>query len=67
MMKNNQNAGYTLIELIVIVMIIGVLFAIVAPAWAGFVNNQRLKVGNEQVFRAMEEAKSNANYLANKF
>jgi prepilin-type N-terminal cleavage/methylation domain-containing protein len=52
--------GFTLIELIVIVIIIGIIAAISGLSWLGFVNNQRLKIGQEEIKRAMDEAKSNA-------
>ena len=32
----------------------------IGASWLGFINNQRLRTGQEQIVRAMDEAKSNA-------
>jgi prepilin-type N-terminal cleavage/methylation domain-containing protein len=52
--------GFTLLENLIVVFIIGILSAIAAPSWLGFLNAQRLSVAQNQVYRAMQEAKSNA-------
>lgn len=53
-------SGFTLLELIVIVVIISILFAIMAPGWTAFLNVQRLNGGQEQVLLAMRDAQSRA-------
>jgi prepilin-type N-terminal cleavage/methylation domain-containing protein len=55
-----KKRGFTLIELIVIVIIIGISATIVGASWLGFINNQRLKTGQEQIVRSIESAKSQA-------
>jgi len=52
--------GFSLLELIVVVFIIGILSAIAAPGWLNFVNRQRLNTAQYEVYQAMQEAKSNA-------
>jgi len=53
-------AGFTLLELVVVVFMIGILSAIAAPAWLHFTNIQRLNQARDQVYWAMQEANSNA-------
>lgn len=40
--STQSKAGYSLIELLAVVVIIGVLAVIAAPGWIAFVNRQRL-------------------------
>lgn len=54
------NYGFTLIEMMITVFMIGILSAIVAPSWIGFVNVRRLNTAQDQVYRAIREAQSNA-------
>ena len=53
-------AGFTMIEALIILLIIGIFSAIVAPSWLMFINNQRLKVSLDRAYSAMELAQSNA-------
>ncbi|MEG3845283.1 prepilin-type N-terminal cleavage/methylation domain-containing protein [Microcoleus sp. herbarium14] len=53
-------AGFTMIELLIIILIIGIFSAIAAPSWLMFINNHRLKVSLDRAYWAMELAQSNA-------
>ncbi len=57
---HKSSYGFTLIEMMITVFIIGILSAIVAPSWIGFVDARRLNTAQDQVYRAMREAQSNA-------
>ncbi|WP_017663642.1 type II secretion system protein [Baaleninema simplex] len=52
--------GFTLVEGLVAVAIVGILTAIAAPGWLAFVNRQRLIASNESVYLALRDAQSRA-------
>lgn len=53
-------SGFTLIEVLVTIVLIGVLFAIAAPSWVAFVNQQRVSSARSQVSQAIRTAQSEA-------
>ncbi|NEQ63623.1 MAG: prepilin-type N-terminal cleavage/methylation domain-containing protein [Moorea sp. SIO4A1] len=58
--KANQDAGFTLLELIVVILLVGILSAIAAPSWLAFVNRQRVSKVNERVLSVIQEAQRQA-------
>jgi prepilin-type N-terminal cleavage/methylation domain-containing protein len=59
-LKNSSNSGFTLVEMLVVIVIIGILSAIALPSWLTFVNTRRLNVAQDEVYRAMRQAQSQA-------
>ncbi len=58
--RSNQTAGYTTIELLVIVVIVAILAAMAAPGWLGFLTRQRLNAAQAEATVALREVQANA-------
>ncbi|MEB3215324.1 MAG: prepilin-type N-terminal cleavage/methylation domain-containing protein [Nostocales cyanobacterium 94392] len=56
----DSSSGFTLIEVLVVIAMVGVLSAIAAPSWLGFVARQRLNKANDSIFSALQEAQRQA-------
>lgn len=49
-----------MLEVLVSILIIGILAAITVPSWLGFVNTQRLKTAQDEVYLATRQAQRQA-------
>lgn len=58
--KRLSTRGFTTLEVIVILAIVSILFAIVAPGWAPFMNTLRLNAAQSEVYQVMRDAQSTA-------
>jgi len=54
------DGGFTILELLVIVLVVGILSAIAAPSWLAFINRQRVRTVNDRVFQSLRSAQSEA-------
>jgi len=55
-----ENAGFTLIEMLVVVLMIGILSAIAAPGWQAFLNKQQANKASDVIFAAIQSAQREA-------
>ena len=58
--RRKPSSGFTLIEVLVVLIIIGVLFAIAAPSWTALMNRQRVGTVREQAVQVIREAQNKA-------
>lgn len=56
--RANQPSGFTLIEVLVTVLIIGVIAAIIAPGYVTWANNQRSNAARSQIVEAIRKTQS---------
>jgi type II secretory pathway pseudopilin PulG len=58
--SEKSHQGYTFLECLTIIAIVGILSAIAAPTWLGFVTRLRLNAAQAQALSAMREAQTAA-------
>jgi prepilin-type N-terminal cleavage/methylation domain-containing protein len=58
--SRRESLGFTLIEVLVVTVMVGILSAIAAPSWLGFANNQRINASQTKIFQAIKVAQSDA-------
>lgn len=57
---HQQNQGFTIAEVMVVVLIIGILAGVAAPGWLAFTNRYRLRSSTDRIYQTMRKAQSNA-------
>jgi len=59
----NPESGFTLFELLIVVVIIAVLAAIAAPGWGALANRQKANRARTQILQALRQTQSEARRL----
>ncbi|MFN6473709.1 MAG: Tfp pilus assembly protein FimT/FimU [Nostoc sp. SerVER01] len=59
-LKNRSSSGFTLVETLVIVVLIGILAALAIPNWMTFVATRRLNTAQNEIYYAMRQAQTQA-------
>lgn len=55
-----NNKGFTLIEMMIVTLMVGILSAIAVPSWLAFTTNQRLSTATDRVLLSVRAAQSEA-------
>ena len=58
--SRKDDGGFTLLEVLVIALLIGIFSSIAAPSWQGFINRQRVRTVNDRVLQTLRTAQSEA-------
>lgn len=60
LLQRRSTAGFTLLEVLVVVIMIAVLFAIASPGWLGLLNRQRSANARDQILQGIRLAQNEA-------
>lgn len=58
--SHHNSSGFTVVELLVAVLIIGVLAGLTAPGWLRFLQVQKLKAANQAAYNTIRQAQNRA-------
>lgn len=60
LIKSDFQNGFTLLEALIVVVMIGLLAAILAPSWLRFTEGNRLTVGRDEIYLGIRSAQMQA-------
>ena len=56
----HRQAGFTLLEILVIVVMVGILAAIAAPSWLQYVANRQVEAVRDEIYQGIQQAQTQA-------
>ena len=56
----HRQAGFTLLEMLVIVVIVGILAAIAAPSWLRFLTIRKVEAAQDEIYQGIRQAQTQA-------
>lgn len=56
----HRQAGFTLLEILVIVVIVGILAAIATPSWLQFLTKREVEAAQDEIYQAIQQAQTQA-------
>lgn len=59
-LRRNSTDGFTLIEMIIVIIMISVLFAIALPSWVSFLNNRRVGSARDEILQTLRQTQAEA-------
>ncbi|MBT9311515.1 pilus assembly FimT family protein [Leptothoe kymatousa] len=59
--STSSTAGFSILEMLVIVIMVGILAAIAAPGWLGYLNRQRISRARGELAQALQQAQIDAS------
>jgi type II secretory pathway pseudopilin PulG len=58
--SKRQNSGFTLLELMVIIVMVGILGAVAAPSWLSFLSQQRIRTVESDLIQTIKQTQQDA-------
>lgn len=56
--RPSAHAGFTVLELLVVMVMVGILAALAAPSWSNFANAQRLGFSQDEILRTFRQGQA---------